>query len=55
MNTYEFRLVVGLGNPGAKYEFFIHPKMAYGARPRPQIPGNSLLIFDVELIEIINK
>ena len=39
----------------AKYEFFIHPRMAYGARPRPQIPGNSLLIFEVELIEVINK
>ena len=44
-----------LMNPGAKYEFFIHPRMAYGARPRPQIPGNSLLIFEVELIEIIKK
>ncbi len=44
-----------LMNQGAKYEFFIHPRMAYGARPRPQIPGNSLLIFEVELIEIIKK
>ena len=44
-----------LMNSGAKYEFFIHPRMAYGARSRPQIPGNSLLIFEVELIEVINK
>ena len=44
-----------LMNKGAKYELFIHPKMAYGARPRPQIPGNSLLIFEVELIEIIDN
>lgn len=39
---------------GAKYEFFIHPKIAYGARPRPEIPGNSVLIFEVELLDIIN-
>ncbi len=40
---------------GAKYEFFIHPKIAYGSRPRPTIPANSLLIFEVELLEIIGK
>ena len=38
---------------GAKYEFFIHPKIAYGSRPRPKIPGNSLLIFEVELLDIL--
>ncbi len=40
---------------GAKYEFFIHPKIAYGSRPRPKIPSNSLLIFEVELLEIITN
>jgi len=40
---------------GAKYEFFIHPKIAYGSRPRPTIPANSLLIFEVELLDIISK
>ena len=40
---------------GSKYEFFIHPKIAYGSRPRPTIPANSLLIFEVELLDIINK
>ena len=40
---------------GAKYEFFIHPKIAYGSRPRPKIPGNSLLIFEVELLDILPK
>ena len=38
---------------GAKYEFFIHPKIAYGSRPRPTIPSNSVLIFEVELLDII--
>ena len=40
---------------GGKYEFFIHPKIAYGSRPRPKIPANSLLIFEIELIEILPK
>ena len=40
---------------GAKYEFFIHPKIAYGSRARPTIPANSLLIFEVELLEIMGK
>ena len=40
---------------GAKYEFFIHPNIAYGARPRPTIPANSVLIFEVELLDIVTK
>ena len=44
-----------LMNVGSKFEFYIHPKLAYGPRPRPSIPGNSLLIFEVELLEIIEK
>jgi FKBP-type peptidyl-prolyl cis-trans isomerase len=37
---------------GSKYRFWIHPDMAYGAQGRPSIPANSLLVFDVELLEI---
>jgi len=40
---------------GSKFEFFIHPKIAYGTRPKPNIPSNSLLIFEVELLEIEEK
>ena len=40
---------------GAKYEFFIHPKIAYGQRARPKIPANSVLIFEVELLDIVTK
>ena len=40
---------------GAKYEFFIHPNIAYGSRPRPKIPANSVLIFEIELLDIIQK
>jgi FKBP-type peptidyl-prolyl cis-trans isomerase len=35
---------------GSKYQFFIPPDLAYGEFGRPNIPPNSLLIFDVELL-----
>ena len=40
---------------GSKYEFFIHPKIAYDSRPRPTIPANSVLIFEVELLDIVEN
>ena len=40
---------------GSKFEFFIHPKIAYGNRPKPNIPPQSLLIFEVELLDIVEK
>ena len=36
--------------PGAKWELFVPAELAYGASPRPGIPANSLLIFDVEVL-----
>jgi FKBP-type peptidyl-prolyl cis-trans isomerase len=39
---------------GSKFEFYIHPNLGYGARgSAPRIPPNSLLIFEIELLEII--
>jgi len=35
--------------PGAKWRLFVPPELAYGSKARPNIPGGSLLIFDVEL------
>jgi len=40
---------------GSIYELFIHPKLAYGERGNRIVPGNSCLIFEVELIEILDK
>lgn len=37
---------------GDKYEFVIPADLAYGENDRAQIPGNSTLIFDVELLAI---
>lgn len=37
-------------HPGAVWELFVPPDLAYGSNPRPGIPANSLLIFHVEVI-----
>jgi FKBP-type peptidyl-prolyl cis-trans isomerase FklB len=39
-----------LMKPGAKWQLFIPPELAYGTIPKPGIPGGSLLIFDVEML-----
>jgi FKBP-type peptidyl-prolyl cis-trans isomerase FklB len=41
-----------LMKPGAKWQLFVPPELAYGATPKPTIPGGSLLIFDVELLSV---
>lgn len=39
-------------NVGSKWELYIPPALAYGENGKPGIEPNSLLIFDVELVEI---
>ncbi len=63
---YEFKLGTGsvirgwdegitLLNKGAKATLYIPSPMAYGARQRSQQIGpNSILVFDVELVDIVN-
>lgn len=42
---------------GSKFQFFIHPDLAYGVNPRQGglIEPNHLLIFEVELLEIVQN
>lgn len=47
-----FREAVSLMNEGAKYRFWIHPDIGFGSEEMDGIGPNSLLICDVELIEI---
>jgi FKBP-type peptidyl-prolyl cis-trans isomerase FklB len=44
-----------LMHPGAHWELFVPPDLAYGASPRPGIPANSLLIFDIEVLSATPK
>jgi len=43
---------LALMKPGAKYQLFIPPKLAYDVESPPSIPPGSMLIFDVELVSI---
>jgi FKBP-type peptidyl-prolyl cis-trans isomerase FklB len=42
---------------GSKWTLYIHPDLAYGANPRQGgiIEANHLLLFDIELLEIVSK
>lgn len=39
-----------LMKPGAKYQLFVPPQLAYGDHARPGLPPGSLLTFEVELV-----
>jgi FKBP-type peptidyl-prolyl cis-trans isomerase FklB len=36
--------------PGAKWQLFIPPELAYGARAQAKVPANSLLIFELNVL-----
>ena len=38
---------------GAKWRIFLPPSLGYGPRGNQTIPPNSLLIFEIELLEIV--
>jgi FKBP-type peptidyl-prolyl cis-trans isomerase len=44
---------LALMTAGSKYEFFIPSDLGYGPDGSQAIPGNSVLIFEVELLEIV--
>ena len=44
--------VLSLMNINDKWRVYIDPSMAYGDEGRPGIPSNSILVFDIELLDI---
>jgi FKBP-type peptidyl-prolyl cis-trans isomerase len=43
-----------LMKPGAKWQLFIPPELAYGDTEQPGIPAGSLLKFDLELVRVVS-
>jgi len=39
--------------PGDKWMIFIPPQIGYGDQPRGPIPGGSVLVFELELLEVL--
>ena len=50
--TKGWQEALAMMKPGAKWQLFVPPDLAYGAAPRPGIPGNSVLIFELELLSV---
>jgi FKBP-type peptidyl-prolyl cis-trans isomerase len=44
-----------LMKPGASFELYVPPELGYGPQPKPNIPANSLLIFDVDILSVKPK
>ena len=44
--------IISMMKAGDEWRVFIDPSMAYGDEGRPGIPSNSILIFDIELLDI---
>ncbi len=44
-----------LMSEGSKWQLVIPSELAYGPTSRPKIPGNSVLVFDVELLEVLEE
>jgi FKBP-type peptidyl-prolyl cis-trans isomerase FklB len=40
-------------NKGSRYTFWIHPRLGYGNQDSPDLPAGSLLIFDIEMVDIV--
>lgn len=50
-----FREGLMLMNVGSQFKFYVHPKLGYGETGSTKIEPNTLLIIDVELVEIIKQ
>lgn len=46
--------VLQLMNAGSVYDVWIHPDLGYGDQGNPDLPAGSLLIFHIEMIEVLS-
>jgi FKBP-type peptidyl-prolyl cis-trans isomerase len=46
------RIGLQLMTEDAVFRFFVPPNLAYGAQPRPGIPPESVLIYEIEIVKI---
>jgi FKBP-type peptidyl-prolyl cis-trans isomerase len=44
--------IISMMKKNDKWRVYIDPRMAYGDEGRPGIPPNSILVFDIELLDI---
>lgn len=44
-----------LMKPGAKWMLFVPPDLGYGDRQNGSIPGNSVLVYELELIAVVDR
>ncbi|MDC7246641.1 MAG: FKBP-type peptidyl-prolyl cis-trans isomerase [Sphaerochaetaceae bacterium] len=49
-----FREGLLLMNVGSTYRFYVHPSLGYGEQGSTRIEPNTLLIFDVELVDVVD-
>ncbi|UIR57733.1 FKBP-type peptidyl-prolyl cis-trans isomerase [Sphingobacterium sp. SRCM116780] len=50
-----WKIGVPLMSKGAKYRFYIPSRLGYGSRDMGAIPPNSILIFDIELVDFVKN
>ena len=44
--------IISMMKTGDEWRVYIDPSMAYGDEGRPGIPSNSILVFDIELLDV---
>jgi FKBP-type peptidyl-prolyl cis-trans isomerase len=47
-----WREALSLMRPGARWQLFVPPELAYGTTPPPAVPPGALLIYELELVRI---
>ena len=50
-----FNEAIGLMKKGERSTFILHPAIAYGEKGKGDIPPNTTLVFDIEIINVTNK